>query len=118
MSPQAVHMLAQVLGGPEVVELSGSLGGRVGQQVHYPNVPRPETLPKRMQTRRLQAVTGQVPVRETIMRWYWHKGMDLPEENMQCHCGCELETYERFMQCERYGGMEGPLVRDQNIPLL
>ena len=48
----------------------------MGQQVHYPNVLRPESLPKRLQTRRLQAITGQVPVRETIMRWYRHKGID------------------------------------------
>ena len=67
--PQPVHMLAQVRGGPEVVELSEYLEGKVGQQVHLPNVLRPETLPKRLQTRRLQAVTGQVPGRETIMRW-------------------------------------------------
>ena len=90
----------------------------MGQQVHFPNVLRPETLPKRLQTRRLQAVTGQVPVRETIMAWYRHRGMDLQEEYMRCHCGRELETYEHFLQCERYRGTEGPLVRDQDIPLL
>ena len=90
----------------------------MGQQVHFPNVLRPEMLPKRLQTRRLQAVTGQVPVRETIMTWYRHRGMDLPEEYMRCHCGRELETYEHFLQCERYRGMEGPLVGDQDIPLL
>ena len=84
--PQPVHMLAQVRGGPEVVDLSEYLEGKVGQQVHFPNVLRPETLPRRLQTRRLQAVTGQVPVRETIMRWYGQKGMDLPEEYMRCHC--------------------------------
>ena len=80
--PQPVYMLAQVRGGPEVVELSEYVEGKVGQQVHFPNVLGPETLPKRVQTRRLQAITGQVPVRETIMRWYRHKGMDLPEEYM------------------------------------
>ena len=116
--PQPVHMLAQVRGGPEVVELSEYLEGKVGQQVHFFNVLRPETLPKRLQTRRLQAVTGHVPVRETIMRWYRHRDMGLPEECMRCHCGRELETYEHFMRCERYRGMEGPLVRDQDIPLL
>ena len=71
----------------------------MGQRVHYPNVLRPESLPKRLQTRRLQAITGQVPVRETIMRWYRHKGMDLPEEYMRCHCGQGQETYEHFMWC-------------------
>ena len=85
--PQPVHMLAQVRGGPEVVELNEYVEGKVGQRVHYPNVLTPETLPKRQQTRRLQAITGQVPVRETIMRWYRRKGMDLPEEYMRCHCG-------------------------------
>ena len=78
--PQPVHMLAQVRGGPEVVELEEYLEGKVGQRVHYPNVLRPETLPKRLQTRHLQAITGQVPLRETIMRWYRHNRMDLPEE--------------------------------------
>ena len=77
MYPQPVHMLAQVQGGPEVVELSEYLEGKVGQQVHFPNVLRPESLPKRLPIRRLQAVTGQVPVRETIMRWYGYSGMDL-----------------------------------------
>ena len=67
--PQPGHMLAQVRGRPEVVELSEYLEGKVGEQVHFPNMLRPETLPKRLQTRRLQAVTGQVPVRATIMRW-------------------------------------------------
>ena len=66
--PQPVHMLAQVRGGSEVVELSEYLEGKVGQRVHYPSVLRPEKLPKRLQTRRLQAITGQVPVQETIMR--------------------------------------------------
>ena len=80
--PKPVHMLPQVRGGQEVVELSRYFEGNVGQQLHFPNVLRPETLPKRLQTRRLQAVTGQVPVRETIMRWYRHRGMDLPEDYM------------------------------------
>ena len=111
--PQPVHMLAQVRGGPEVVELNEYLEGKVGQRVHYPNVLRPETMPKRLQTRRLQAITGQVPVRETIMRWYRHKGMDLPEEYMRCHCGQGQETYEHFMRCEQYKGIEEPLVRDR-----
>ena len=116
--PQPVHMLAQVRGGPEVVELNEYLEGKVGQRVHYPNVLRPESLPKRLQTRRLQAITGQVPVRETIMRWYRHKGMDLPEEYMRCHCGQGQETYEHFMRCEQYKGVEEPLVRDQDVSLL
>ena len=116
--PQPVRMLAQARGGPEVVELSEYLEGKVGQQVHFPNVVRPETLPKRLQTRRLQAVTGQVPVQEMVMRWYRQRGMDLPEKYMRCHCGRELERYEHFKRCERYRGMEGPLVRDQDIPLL
>ena len=116
--PQPVHMLAQVRAGPEVVELNEYLEGKVGQRVHYPSVMRPETLPKRLQTRRLQAITGQVPVRETSMRWYRHKGMNLPEEYMRCHCGRGQESYGHFMRCEQYKGIEEPLVRDQDIPLL
>ena len=116
--PQPVYTLAQVRGGPEVVELSEYLEGKVGQRVHIPDVLRPETLPKRLQTRRLQAITGQVPVRETIMRWYRHNGMDLPEQYMRCHCGRGQETYEHFMRCEQYKGIQEPLVRDQEIPLL
>ena len=116
--PHPVHMLAQVRGGPEVVELNEDLEGKVGQRVHYPNVPRSELLPKRLQTRRLQAITGQVLVRETIMRWYGHKGMDLPEEYMRCHCGQGKETYEHFMRCAQYKGIEEPLVRDQDVLLL
>ena len=49
---------------------------------------------------------------------YRHRGMDLPDEYMRCHCCRELETYEHFTRCERYRGMEGLLVRDQDIPLL
>ena len=116
--PQPVHMLAQVRGGPEVVELREYLEGKVGQQFHFSNVLRPETPPKRLQTRRLRAVTSQVPVRERIMMWYRHKGMELPELYMRCHCGRGQETYEHFMQCERYKGIEVPLVRDQDHPLL
>ena len=44
--PQPVHMLAQVRGGPEVVELNEYLEGKVGQRVHYPNVLRPDRCPK------------------------------------------------------------------------
>ena len=44
---QPVHMLAQVRGGPEVVELNEYLEGKVGQPVPYPNVLRPESLPKK-----------------------------------------------------------------------
>ena len=116
--PQPVHMLAQVRGGPEVVELNEYLEGKVGQRVHYLNVLRPGTLPKRLQTRRLQAITGQVPVQETIMRWYSHKGMDLPEEYMRCHCGRGQETYEHFMRCEQNKGIEEPPVRDRDVLLL
>ena len=115
--PRQVHMLAQVRGGPEMVELNEYLEGKVGQRVHYPNVLRPEALPKRLQSRRLQAITGQVLVRETIMRWYRHKGMDLPEEYMRCHCGRGQGTYEHFMQCEQYKGIEKPLVPHQDVLL-
>ena len=55
---------------------------------------------------------------ETIMRWYRHKGMDLPEEYMRCHCGQWQETYDHFMRCEQYKGIEEPLVLDQDVPLL
>ena len=44
--PQPVHMLAQVRGGPEVVELNEYLEGKVGQRVHYLSVLRPEKCPK------------------------------------------------------------------------
>ena len=44
--------------------------------------------------------------------------MDLPEEYMRCHCGRGQETYEHFLRCEQYKGIEEPLVRDQDIPLL
>ena len=116
--PQPVHMLAQVRGGPEVVELNEYLEGKVGQRFHCANVLRLELLPKRLQTRRLQAITGQVPVRETIMRWYRHKGMDLLEEYMRCHCRQGQEKYEHFMRCAQYKGIKEPLVRDQDVPLL
>ena len=66
--PQPVHMLAQVRGGPEVVALNRHLEDRVGGQDHFPNLLRPETMPKRLQTRRLQGIMGHVPVRGTIMR--------------------------------------------------
>ena len=101
-----------------MVELNEYLEGKVGQRVHYPNVLRPEKLPKSLQPRGLQAITGQVPVRETVMRWYRHKGMDLPEEYMRCHCGRGQETYAHFMRCEQYTGIEETLVRDQDVPLL
>ena len=118
MYPQPVQMLAQVRGRSETVELSECLQGKVGQRVHFLNVLRPETLPKRLQTRRLEAITGQVPVRETFMRWYRHKGMDLPEEYMRCHCGRGQETYQHFRRCEQYMWVLEPLVRNQDIPLL
>ena len=44
--------------------------------------------------------------------------MDLPEEYMRCHCGPGQETYEHFMRCEQYKGIEEPVVRDHDIPLL
>ena len=50
--PQPVHMLAQVRGGPDVVELNEYLEGKVGQRVHYPSVLRPETLPKKAANQR------------------------------------------------------------------
>ena len=113
-----MHMLAQVIAGPEVVALSRSLVGRVGQQVHFYNVLRVKTLPKKLQTRSLQAITGHVPVRDSIMRWYRHSSMELPEKYMLCHCGKELEMYEHFTQSEQYREIDGPLVRDQDIPSL
>ena len=116
--PQQVHMLAQVRGGPEVVALSRYLEGRLGDQVHFPHVLRPETRPKSLQARRLQAIRGQVPVRERIMRLYRHRGMALPGEYMLCHCGKELGTYEHFMQSEQYREIDGPMVRDPDITLL
>ena len=114
MYPQPVHMLVQVTGGPEVVALSRYLKRRVGQQVNFHKVLRPETLPKRLQTRRLQAITGQVPVRETIMRWYRHRGMEQLEEYMRRHCGKDPETYEHFTQCEQYREIDGPFARNED----
>ena len=116
--PQPLHIVPQVRGGPEVVTLSTYLEHRVGQHVHLPNLLRPETLPKKLPTRRLQAITGKVPVRETILRGYRHRGLDLPEEYMQFHCGKELETYEHFMQCEQYWEIDSLMVMDQDILLL
>ena len=58
-----MHMLAQVRGAPEMDALNRYLEGKLGQQVNFPNVLRAETLPIRRQTRRLQAITGVVPVR-------------------------------------------------------
>ena len=118
MYPQPVHMLTQVRGGPEVVPLSRYMEGRVGQQVHFPKALEPATMPERLQTRQRQAISGHIPVRETFMRWYRHRGMDLPEEFVRCHCGEELETYEHFMQCEQYKEIDGPSVMDQDILLL
>ena len=40
------------------------------------------------------------------------------EEYMRCHCGRGQETSEHFMRCEQYKGIEGPLVRDQDVLLL
>ena len=37
---------------------------------------------------------------------------------MRCHCGRGQETYEHFMRYEQYKGIEEPLVRDQDVPLL
>ena len=37
---------------------------------------------------------------------------------MRCHCGRGQETYEHFMPCEQYKGIQEPLVRDQDVPLL
>ena len=102
-----MRMLAQVREGPELVGLSRYFEGRVGQRVHFPNYLRPETLPKRRQSRRFQAPTGQVPVQETIMRWYGHRGMDLPEECMRCHCGKELERCETSCNVKSIGGWTG-----------
>ena len=52
------------------------------------------------------------------MRWYRHKGLELPEEYMRCHCGREWETYDHFVQCGEYREMDRPLVYEQDIPLL
>ena len=109
--PQPMHMLTQVRGGLEVVALSRYWEGRVGQQVHFANVLRAEALPKRLQTKQLQAITGEVQVRGMIIRWYRHRGMDLGEGYMRCHCGRQLETYEHFMRCEQCKEIDGPLVR-------
>ena len=117
-SPASSGMAAYCFVGVSWGRVATHLEGKVGQQVHFPNVLRPETLPKGPQTRRLQAITGQVPVRETIMRWYRPKDMDLAEEYMRCHCGRGQETYEHFMRCEQYKVIEEPLVRDQDILLL
>ena len=43
---QAEHMLAQVRGGPEVVELREYFEGKVGQRVHFPILLKPETVPR------------------------------------------------------------------------
>ena len=50
MYPQLVHMRAKMRGSPEVVALSRYLEDRVGQQVHFSDPLRPETLLKRLQT--------------------------------------------------------------------
>ena len=37
---------------------------------------------------------------------------------MRCHCGRGQETYEHFMRCEQYKGIEEPQVPNQDMPLL
>ena len=37
---------------------------------------------------------------------------------MRCHCGRGQETYEHFMRCEQYKGIEELLVQDQDVLLL
>ena len=37
---------------------------------------------------------------------------------MRCHCGRGQEQYAHFMRCEQYAGIEEPLFRDQDVPLL
>ena len=37
---------------------------------------------------------------------------------MRCHCGQGQETYEHFMRCAQYKGIEEPMVRDQDVLLL
>ena len=46
--PQPVYILAQVRGGSEVVALSRYLEDRVWQQIHFLNLLRLETVPKRL----------------------------------------------------------------------
>ena len=108
---QPVHMLAHLRGGREVVALSRYLEGRVRHPVDFPNALRPKILPRSLQTRRLQSIKGQVPVRETIMRWYRHTGMGLREEYRWCNCVKEPQTYEQFMQCDQYKEIDGQLLK-------
>ena len=67
--PHPVHSASTGERGPEVVALNRYCKDRVWQQVHFLILLRPEALPKRLQTRHLQAIRGHVPVRKTTMRW-------------------------------------------------
>ena len=37
---------------------------------------------------------------------------------MRCHCGRGPKKYGHFMRCEQYKGIQEPLVRVQDIPLI
>ena len=89
--PQPVHMLVQVRGGPEVVALSRYLEGRVGQQVNFPHVVRPGTLPKKAASQAAPGNHGSIASDGGNHEVIQHGGMELPEEYMRRHCGKELD---------------------------
>ena len=108
--PQPVHMLAHQRGGPRMQWVDEYLRGKAGvSSIRYPNPLKPEDLPKHLQARGLQALTGQVPVRDTVLRWYRHLEIAVSEEYGMCHCGQARETYEHFLGCQEYAHIKGGL---------
>ena len=53
------------------------------------------------------------------MELYRHKGIHLPAEYANCHCGKHKETYAHFLRCAKYhgleGGLDGPVLEEEDV---
>ena len=60
----------------------------------------PSLIPMHLQTRRAQLLPEQLPLLDTVARWYARRGIDIPPEYTICPCRLQQpETPEHFKQC-------------------
>ena len=60
----------------------------------------PSLIPVHLQTRRAQLLLEQLPLLDSVARWYARRGIDIPPEHTICPCHLQQpETWEHFKRC-------------------
>ena len=97
--PQPIGTMAHILGSQADNALMNHLQHKL-QTALYFSALDPSLMPVHLQTRRAQLLLKQLPLLDSVARWYGRRGIDIPPEYTTCRCNLQQpETREHFKQC-------------------